>query len=349
MKRKYFYTSSVILTVLVSLILLSCSGSEKPVLSVYNWGDYIDESIIADFEKETGCKVVYSLYSSNEEMYVKLNQGADSYDLACPSDYMVERMIKEGMLAKLEYSALPNSSLIDKRFMDLPFDGKNIYSLPYMWGTLGILYNSETVSEPVDSWSLLWSDKYAGRIGMYNSARDSLVPALKLLGYSVNTTDESQLAEAQQLLIDQKDKVLVYGEDNLKEMVSGGELDMALVYSGDYGWVIEDFPNLNYAVPSEGSNIWFDNWVILENSENKELAHQFLNFLCREDIAKRNAEYIGYASPLPSVVAQLDEETRNDPAIYPPSAVIDNCEVFTDLGDFNQVLDRIWTEVKAAK
>ncbi len=305
--------------------------------------------MIGDFERENDCKVIYSLYSSNEEMYVKLNQGTESYDLACPSDYMIERMAGEGLLAELDMARIPNSKGIDGKFLDLPFDRGNRYSLPYMWGTLGILYDRETVTDPVDSWSILWNEKYAKKIGMYNSVRDSLVPPLKLLGYSVNTTDREELARAQRMLIDQKDLVLVYGEDNLKEMVSGGELDMALVYSGDYGWVAEDFPNLAYAVPREGSNIWFDNWVILESSEQKDLAHKFLDFLCREDIALKNAEYIGFASPLPRVVARLDEETRSDEAIYPAAEVIDNCEVYTDLGAFNQVLDRLWTEVKAAK
>lgn len=346
MNKTYSFMGLTIRVWLLSLILVSC-GESRPVLSVYNWGDYIDETVIADFEKEFEVKVVYSLYSTNEEMYVKIKQGAESYDLACPSDYMIERMIREDLLAPLNHEKLGNRTKLDTRFMDLGFDRGNNYSLPYMWGTLGILYNTETVDDPVESWSILWNEKYAGRIGMYNSVRDSLVPALKLDGFSLNTRSADELAAAKQRLMDQKDLVLVYGEDNLKEMVSGGELDLALVYSGDYGWVKEDFPHLSYAVPREGSNLWTDGWVILKDSEQIDLAHEFINYLCREDVALKNAEYVGYASPLPGVVAKLDSHVRNDTAIYPPDEVIENCEVLEDMGDFNAELDKLWTEIMA--
>ncbi|MBN2658449.1 MAG: ABC transporter substrate-binding protein [Spirochaetales bacterium] len=346
MKRIYFFIKSAVLTA-AFLSVLSC-GSDKPVLNVYNWGDYIDESVIGDFEKEFNVKVNYELFASNEEMYVKIKQGGGSYDLACPSDYMIERMIDEDLISPLNRDNIPNMKLIGKSYLDLPFDRGNRYSIPYMWGTLGILYNSEKVSGPVNSWNILWDEKHAGRIGMYNSSRDSFAVALKKLGYSLNSMNEEEIEEAKELLIRQKSLVLAYGEDNLKDMLASQEIDLAVAYSGDYGWIIEENPQMAYRVPDEGSNIWFDNWVILKETENKELAEKFINFLCREDIAYRNADYIGYATPIPSVRDQLDDEIRNDEAIYPPQSVIDNCEVYVDLKDFNEVVDHAWTEIKAS-
>ena len=346
MKRTFFFIKSALAAVTL-ISILSC-GTEKPVLNVYNWGDYIDESVIFDFEREFDVKINYELFASNEEMYVKIKQGGGKYDVACPSDYMIERMIDENLLSPLTKSNIPNMQLIDDSFLDLPFDRGNSYSVPYMWGTLGILYNSDKISEPVDSWDILWNEKYAGKIGMYNSSRDSFAVALKRLGYSLNTTEHSEIERARDLLIEQKPLVLAYGEDNLKDMLASEEIDLALAYSGDYGWIIEENPQMAYRVPKEGSNIWFDNWVVLKNSADRELAEKFINFLCREDIAYRNAEYIGYATPIPSARDQLDEDVQTDKAIYPPQSVIDNCEVYVDLKDFNQVIDHAWTEIKAS-
>lgn len=347
MKRTYFFIKSAALTVFF-LSVLSC-GSDKPVLNVYNWGDYIDESVISDFEKEFHVKVNYELYASNEEMFVKIKQGGGRYDVTCPSDYMIERMIREDMLAPLNKDNLPNIKLIDKSFLDLPFDRGNRYSIPYMWGTLGILYNTDLVDHKITSWSELWKPENRGKIGMYNSSRDSMAVALKLLGYSLNSTDPEQIGEAENLLIKQKPLVLAYGEDNLKDMLASEEISMAVTYSGDYGWIKEEHPRMAYVVPAEGSNIWFDNWVVLKNSPHRELAEKFINFLCREDIALRNAEYIGYATPIPSAREHLEDDVKNDRAIYPLQSTIDNCEVYKDLKDFNEVVDHAWTEVKASR
>ncbi|MBB6481358.1 ABC transporter substrate-binding protein [Spirochaeta isovalerica] len=346
MKKTFFCIKSTVITVML-FSLFSC-GSDKPVLNIYNWGDYIDESVISDFEKEFEVKVNYELFASNEEMYVKIKQGGGKYDLACPSDYMIERMINEDLLSPLDKANIPNMKLIGESFLNLPFDKGNQYSIPYMWGTLGILYNSDKISDPVDSWDVLWDKKYSGKIGMYNSSRDSFAVALKKLGFSLNSTNTGEIEQAKNLLIEQKPLVLAYGEDNLKDMLASGEIDLALAYSGDYGWIIEENPQMAYRVPDEGSNIWFDNWVILKNTANKELAEKFINFMCREDIALRNADYIGYATPIPSVRDQLDDEVKNDEAIYPPQAVVEKCEVYVDLKDFNEVVDHAWTEIKAS-
>lgn len=346
MKRKFRFIKPILFLAMTAAIL-SCQV-EKTVLNIYNWGDYIDETVISDFEREFEVKVNYKLYTSNEELYSKISQGGVRFDLACPSDYMIERMIAEDMLSPIDEENIPNLGLIGESYLNLSFDRGNKYSVPYMWGTLGILYNSEKINGPVESWSILWDKKYAGKIGMYNSSRDSMALALKLLGYSLNSTDRNQIEEAKRILIEQKPLVLTYGEDNLKDMLVAGKIDLAVTYSGDYGWVADEYPSIAYRVPDEGSNIWFDNWVILKDSPNKELAEKFINFLCREDIALRNADYIGYATPIPAVRDRLDDDVKNDEAIYPSQSVIDNCEVYVDLKEFNKVIDHAWTEIKAS-
>jgi spermidine/putrescine transport system substrate-binding protein len=345
--KKVFSFTKVALLTIVFISAVSCR-SEKTVLNVYNWGDYIDESVISEFEKEFDVKVNYELFASNEEMYVKIKQGGGKYDIACPSDYMIERMINEELLSPLNKENIPNIKMIGNSFLNLPFDRGNSFSIPYMWGTLGILYNSEKIQEPVNSWDILWNEKYSGRIGMYNSSRDAFAVALKRLGYSLNSKDINQIEQAKELLIKQKPLVLAYGEDSLKDMLASEEIDMALAYSGDYGWIIEENPQMAYRVPDEGSNIWFDSWVILKDSPNRELAEKFIDFLCREDIALKNADYIGYATPIPSVKEKLDDDVKNDVAIYPLQSVLESCEVYVDLKDFNEVIDHAWTEIKAS-
>ncbi len=327
-------------------ILVGCS-SKKEKLIVYNWADYIDESVIKEFEKEYGVKVVYETFSTNEDMYVKLKSGGASYDVAFPSDYMIERMIKEDMLETINMDNISNYSHIGDMFKNLDFDPNNEYSVPYMWGTVGILYNTKLVTGSVDSWNILWDEKYKGQILMLDSQRDSIGITLKKLGYHINSKNVDELEEVKDELIRQKPLVMAYVVDEVKDMMIGEEAALAVVWSGDAVFIIDENEDLDYIVPKEGSNLWFDNMVIPKTAKNKDLAEKFIDFMSRPDVALKNTDYIGYSTPNTGAMDMLDEEIRNDDVAYPSEEVIDNCEIFLDPGDFLKEYDRVWTEFKA--
>lgn len=333
--------------VLVFAALSGC-GEDKPILNVYNWGDYIDEGVLELFEEQTGIKVVYSTFEMNEDMYTKIKSSqGDSYDVIIPSDYMIIKMKNEGMLAKIDKSKLSNYDLIDKTFEENTYDSGNEYSVPYMWGTVGIVYNTEMVKEKVDSWSILWDEKYSGQIFMMDSVRDSIGITLKLLGYSLNSTNDAELEAAKQKLIEQKPLVISYTGDQVKDQMIAGEGALAVVYSGDAITIREKNENIEYAVPKEGSNIWVDAMCILESSPHKEEAHKFIDFMCSTEIAVKNREYINYSTPQSEVYEELPDEIKNDPTQYPSDEVIARCEYFDDPSDKISKYDTIWTEVLA--
>lgn len=332
--------------VLLSAVLTGCTR-DKPTIYVYNWGDYIDESILEEFEKETGIKVVYDTYATNEDMYVKIKAGGSSYDVIFPSDYMLTRMIEEGLVQKLDLTKIPNAKYIEPRHLGWDYDPKNEYSLPYYWGTVGILYNTTMVDDPVESWDILWDPKYEKEILMLDSQRDSIGAALLKLGYSINTKDPQELAEAAELLKQQKPLVLAYVVDEGKDKMVAGEAALALTWSGEAMYAIGENPDLSYAIPKEGTNLWFDVMAIPKGAKNIEGAHKFMDFLNRPEIALRNAEYTGYSTPNLAAWEMLPEEVRNDPRAYPSEEVLANTEVFVSLGETLKEYDRIWTEVKA--
>lgn len=326
--------------------LTACSGNSKEQLYVYNWGDYIDESVLQTFEEETGIHVVYENYATNEEMYTKIARGGSTYDIAIPSEYMIEKMIREDLVEPIDLTKITNWGKIDDRFKNLSFDPENKYSVPYFWGTVGIIYNTEVITDPVDSWDVLWNEKYKGMFTMMDSQRDSIMVALKKLGYSMNTHDLNQLEEAKQLLIEQKPYVLAYVGDNVKDMLISGEAAMAVVWSGEASAVIQDHPEFAYALPKEGSNMWYDNIVIPKGSKNIEAAHKFIDFLCREDIAFKNADYVGYSTVNTETRKMMDESLNDSTYAYPKEEWLQGFEIFADPGDFIKEYDRIWTEVK---
>lgn len=332
--------------VLLALILTGCNRKTE-TLYVYNWGDYIDESVIGEFEKETGIKVVYDTFATNEDMYVKIKSGGSTYDLIFPSDYMITRMRDEGMLEKINLANIPNFKYIDDRFKGQDYDPKNEYSVPYMWGTIGILYNTTMVDEPVDSWDIMWDPKYSKEIIMLDSQREAIAIALIKLGYSINTTDVDQLREAAELLKQQKPLVLAYALDETKDKMVAGEAALALVWSGDALYAMDENSDLDYAIPNEGTNLWFDGMAIPKGAKNKEAAEKFIDFLCRTDIAFRNADYTGYATPHVEARELLDPEIRENRAAYPEDEDLVNAEIFVSLGEVLRDYDRIWTEVKA--
>lgn len=347
--------SIVMVLILVSSLvtLVGCGDpqqlKEEKKLYVYNWGDYIGEDIITDFEKEYGAEVVYDQYATNEDMYVKIKQGGTKYDIAIPSEYMIEKMIKEDMLEPIDLARISNFGKINDRFKNLASDPGNKYSVPYMWGTMGIVYNSSMIDEEIDSWDALWDEKYAKQILMIDSQRESLAVALKKSGYSMNSIDPAEVEAAKQALLEQKPLVLAYVGDNYKDMMIGGEAAMAVAWSGDAVFMAEENEDLTYVVPEEGSNVWFDSMIIPKGARNVELAHQFIDFMTRPDIGQRNVEYIGYSTPNTETLALLDPETSGDPAAYPSDEVLAKCEVFVDPGPAIELYNRVWTEVKSAK
>ena len=351
MKRTVNRLLSLVAVGAMGLSFVGCSsGGENGKVVVYNWGDYIDPAVNSMFTKETGIKVVYSEYANNEEMYAKVEQGTGSYDVLFPSEYMIEKMINNDMLQKLDLSKIPNAANIDEQFKNLPYDPNNEYSIPYMWGTMGIVYNTKMVDEPVDSWDILWDSKYDDQIFMYDSERDSIMVALKKLGYSMNTRDEAELEEAKNLLIEQAPLVLAYVGDEGKNKMINGEAALMLAWAGDAMVMLQENPDLAYAIPKEGSNWFVDGIVIPKNAENVEQAYQYINFLCRPDIAAMNAEYIGYSTPISEARELLPEEIKNSEVAYPDASVLEDpkMEMFNDPSDVISLYSSIWTQVKAS-
>lgn len=341
-------SSIIMVSVLLLTVAIGCGQKkQEKVLNVYNWGDYIDESVIKDFEKEYGIKVKYETYDTNESMYTKIKSGGSSYDVCIPSDYMIKKMINENMLEKLDFNNIPNYKNIEEKFKNLAFDPKSEYSVPYMWGTFGIIYNSKMVKEPVDSWNILWDKKYKGEIVMFNSLRDTIAISLKRLGYSMNSINPKEIEEAKKELIKQKPLVRAYVVDEVKDIMRQGEAAMAVVWAGDAVTLIKENPDLKYVIPKEGSNIWFDNMVIPKGAKNKKEAELFIDFMTKSEISKKNVEYIGYSTPNKEAFKMLDEETKNNKAAYPDDALLKKCEVFIDLGENIKTYDKAWTEIIA--
>lgn len=335
----------ILVTGLLALLLTAC-GSSSEVVNVYNWGEYIDKNVLKEFEAETGIKVVYDTFVTNEDLYVKMKNNSSQFDVVVPSDYMIDRLIKEDLVQPLDAAKIPNKSKIDTEFFtDMTFDAEGKYTVPYMWGTLGIVYNKTEVTTTPDSWNVLWDPAYSGRIIMMDSVRDTLGIALKRLGYSMNTRAESELEQAKQSLIEQKPLVYAYRLDETKDMMVQNESALALMYSGDAYVALQENENLGYVIPKEGSNLWIDAMVITKGAKNVDNAHKFIDFMTRPDIAAKNAEYIGYSIPIPEGVALLPEEMRNSEVAYPKDLSAYNLEVFNDPSDILEVYDKMWTDI----
>ena len=324
------------------------SGSKK--VYVYNWGDYIDPEVNEAFEEETGIQVVYQEYSDNEVLFTSMAAETVDYDVIFPSDYMIEKMKNRDMLAKIDMSKIPNVEKIDARFKNLQYDINDEYSVPYMWGTVGIAYNKTMVSDPVDSWDILWNEKYKDKIFMYDSERDSIMVALKKLGYSMNTRNANELEEAKQLLIEQAPLVLGYVGDEGKNKMINNEAALMVAWAGDAMIMMEENPDIAFAIPKEGSNYFIDGICIPKGAKNVDAAYEYINFLCRPDIAARNAEYIGYSTPISEARALLPDEIKNSEVAYPDESVTsaENMEIFNDPSDVASLYSSIWTQVKAS-
>lgn len=343
--------SLILALVLAWTLMPFASGAlAETTLTVYNWYDYIDESVLEDFEDETGIKVDYVMFTTVEEMYVKMTTGGGKYDIIVPSDYIIERLIKDDMLAPMDFDKMPNAkNNLLANMWNADYDLGNQYSVPYMWGTVGILYNTEYVDGEIKSWSSLFDPQYQRDVFMLDSIRDTMGVTLKYLGYNLNERSEEALAQVRDLLIKQKTDGIVQGYlvDEVKDKMVGGEAAMAVMWSGDAMYAIEDNDSLVYVVPEEGSNVWIDALCIPKDSQNYEAALKFIDFLCREDIAQRNYEYIHYCSPIQQVVDNLDEEEAANPAVNPSPEIIERCDFFHDIMDYMDVYNKYWMEIRS--
>lgn len=348
--KKIIALALCLIMVLACLSFSGCSSSgDVTELFVLNWGEYLDPDLIAQFEAENkDIKIKYSTTTSNEEMYTVCATEGTKIDITVPSDYLVERFIKEDLIAELDLNNIPNFKYVEKVSGTRTFDPQSKYSIPYMMGTVGIVYNTKLVDDTVDSWEILWNEKYSKNIMMYDSIRDSMMVALCLKGYDINTTDKAQLEEAGLLLEKQKPLVLSYGTDNIKSDMVAGARALAVDYSGAAVAAITENPDLNYVVPKEGSNVWVDNLVVLKSSPHKEAAERFINFLCDPEVSAKNSEYIGYTTPNEAAMEYLDPELLNNPAYVITDDVLARCTYFKDLGDDLQLYNDIWMKIKTA-
>lgn len=330
----------------------SSAGGENGKVIVYNWGEYIDPDTIKMFEEETGIEVVYDEFETNEIMYPKVESGAAEYDVVCPSDYMIDKMIQNGLLQELNYDNIPNAKKnIGAQYYEQAndFDPGNKYAVPYCWGTVGILYNKTMVDEPITSWAQLWDEKYADNILMQDSVRDAFMVAEKLNGFSMNTVDPTELETAKNALIEQKPLVQAYVIDQVRDKMIGGEAAIGVIYSGEAIYTQRENPNLEYVIPEEGTNVWIDCWCILKDAPNKENAEKFIDFMCRGDIAEKNFEYITYSTPNDAARELIeDEEIKNSTIAFPDLSQYNNLETFVYLGEDGDALyNELWKEVKS--
>ena len=327
------------------------TGSSKKEVYVYNWGEYIDPDVLDSFTEETGIKVIYDEYETNEIMYPKVEAGAVTYDVLCPSDYMIQKMIDNDLLQEINFDNVPNISNIGEQYMESAreFDPMNHYAVPYCWGTVGILYNKTKVDEPIDSWSVLWDEKYKGDILMQNSVRDAFMVALKLQGHSMNTLDDTELEAAKNLLIEQKPLVQAYVVDQVRDKMIGNEAAIGVIYSGEAIYTQRENPDLEYVIPKEGTNVWIDGWVIPKNARNVENAQKWIDFMCRPEIAKMNFEFMTYSTPNTKVRDLLtDPALKDSDILFPSEEDLKDCELLHYLGkDTTDLYNKLWRDIKS--
>ncbi|MBO4848036.1 MAG: spermidine/putrescine ABC transporter substrate-binding protein [Clostridia bacterium] len=357
---------AIVLCTVMVFVLAACKGKDDEAdysfadgdqydyiggeLNILNWGEYIDEELIKIFEEETGVSVKYVKMTSNEEMLIKLRSADCVYDLCFPSDYIIEQLIAADMLLPLDKEKIPNAKNIADRMIQFTevFDPGNKYSLPYMWGTVGILYNTKMVTEPVDSWNILWNEEYAGKIWQYDSVRDAIAVSLLRLGYDINTRNADEVDKAKDELIKQIPLLKGLGTDNIRSSMINNKAALAVIYSGDAFACMDENEDLAYVVPKEGSNVWFDNVVIPKTAKNVEAAHAFINFINDANLATRNCEFIYYSTPNQGALDRLDPFFIESETFNPSDEILSRCSVFHDLGSFVEVFNNAWSEFKSA-
>ncbi|MGY3725633.1 spermidine/putrescine transport system substrate-binding protein [Granulicatella balaenopterae] len=337
MKKLTLLTTTIILAI-VGLVAVrntldvAVAGSSDTI-TMYNWGDYIDPELLKEFEEETGYHVIYETFDSNEAMYTKIKQGGTNYDIAVPSEYMIDKMIDEDLLLPLDHSKLPSINHIDPRFLDQSFDPGNVYSIPYFWGTLGIVYNTEMISEgAITSWQDLWKEDFRNSILFIDGAREMIGLTLQSEGYSLNEKDEAIVREAGAKLKQLMPNAKAIIADEMKMYMIQEEAPIGVTFSGEAAMMLEGNEHLTYLIPSEGTNVWFDNLVIPKTAKNIDGAYALMNFINRPENAARNAEYIGYSTPNKDAKELLPIEVIEDPGFYPNDEQMDHMEVYENLG-----------------
>lgn len=349
---KKFMSLMICAVILISSLSLMASAEEEIVLNVYNWGEYIEQSTIDIFEeKYPYIDVNYTTFDSNEAMYSKIVSGAASYDVVIPSEYMVSKLINENMLAELDFSNIPNYKYIGDAYKNLSSDPENKYSVPYFWGTVVVIYNSEHIDEADvknQSLDLLWNEKYAGKILMFDNPRDSFGIALTKLGYSMNSENDKEWQEAAALLSEQKPIVQAYVMDAIFDKMEAGEAWIAPYYAGDALIMQETNPEIKFYIPSEGTNMFVDSMCVLNTTEHKKEAELFINFMCDPEIAAMNAETVGYATPNTEAMNLLDPEITGNELVYPSESFLkNNTDVYINLSQKTQMLQStLWTDLK---
>ncbi len=342
----------LIILMTLSIVLSFCAcGDDRVSIKIYNAGEYIDTELLNEFEKMENCKVIYETFDSNESMYTKVSSG-ELYDVIIPSDYMIERLIKEDMLSEIDLSLIPNFQGIKKELLGKHHDPENKYSVPYFWGTVGILYDKTKVDKNDlinDGWGILKNTKYKDQLYMYDSERDSFMIALKNLGFSLNTEDKNEFDKAYDWLVEQNQTMnpIYVGDDVIDNMISGNK-SMAIVYSGDAAYIMSENENLEYYEPDEGTNFWIDGMVITKSSEKKELAHKFINFMIDKENAKRNTEEVGYSSSVESVFDEMKNSVYKDISSYVPRTGYEKDEPFYyQKPEIKKYSAELWTKVKS--
>ncbi|MDF1508075.1 ABC transporter substrate-binding protein [Robertmurraya sp. DFI.2.37] len=331
--------ASLLLLFAINRLNSAVGFSSGNTLTIYNWGDYIDDDLIDRFEEETGMKVIYETFDSNEAMLTKIQQGGTTYDIAVPSEYMIAKMLEEDLLLPLDHSKLPNFKNIDERFIDLPFDPDNKYSVPYFWGTVGIVFNREMLGDmEITSWNDLWDPAFENEILLIDGAREIIGMGLNSLGYSLNDTNVDHLEEAKAKLDTLTPNIKAIVGDEIKMLIANEEAAIGLVWSGDAADMMWENENLDYVVPSEGSNLWFDNMVIPKTAKNIEGAHQFINFMLDAEVAAQNTEWVSYSTPNKEALQYMPEDMVEDERFYPSPELTEKLEVYENLGKKNLAL-----------
>ncbi|MCK9861976.1 ABC transporter substrate-binding protein [Paenibacillus sp. ATY16] len=317
---------------LTSYLNSSAGYTGKDTLTIYNWGDYIDPELLDEFQKETGIKVIYQTFDSNEAMMTKIEQGGTTFDVSIPSEYAIDKMKEENLLIPLDKSKLPNLKYIDPSFLNLSFDPDNKYSIPYFWGTVGIVYNPDLTDLKFHSWNDLWDPSLKNQILLLDGAREVIGMGLNSLHYSLNDTNEEHLQAAKAKLGTLTPNVKAIVGDEIKLLLANEEAAVGLVWSGDASEIMSENEKLDYVVPEEGSNLWFDNMVIPKTAKNIEGAHKFINFMLDPEHAAQNAEYVGYSTPNAKALEYLPEEISGDKRFYPGKELTEKLEVYKNLG-----------------
>ena len=332
----------------ISMSLSGCAQSEAKSINFFNYGANIDTETLKAFEEEYGIKVKMDEFDDMESMYLKLANSDVKYDVVLVSDALMPRMIEEGLLQKLDLDKIPNIVQMDEDYLDLAIDKGNNYSVPYMFGTIGIIYDKNVVKEEVDSWDILWDPKYKDQVFMFDTYRDTIGMALKKLGYSMNSDNPAELEEAKQILLEQRELVdPKYGVDNGTTMIAAGESALNMIWSGEGLNLQDEYPNLVYTIPKEGVNFWIDSLCIPANAANVEGAHQFINFVSDKEAALRIADEIGYTTPNKEARLEQPEHVRNNPNAYMPKELMDLSEIYLPLSqETKQMYDEVWTQVK---